>query len=213
MVAGRDLTWNDIYGRAKVVIISDNFAREAWGSPAAALGGRISAPSPSGPPVWRDVIGIVEDVHEDALHQAAPTTVYWPILMDSFAGQPLFGMRAINLVIRSDRAGSEVLLSGVRSAVRSVSSSMPVFLTRTMKELYDESLARTSFALVMLGIAGAMALALGVIGIYGVIAYVVSQRSREIGIRLALGARPAELAGMFVRQGMALTAVGAAAGL
>ena len=93
-----------------MVIISENFAREVWGSPAAALGGRISAPSPSGPPVWREVVGVVEDVHEDALHQTAPTTVYWPVLMDSFAGQRLFGMRAINLVIRSDQAGSEGLL-------------------------------------------------------------------------------------------------------
>ena len=90
---------------------------------------------------------------------------------------------------------------------------MPVFLVRTMKDLYDESMARTSFALVMLGIAAAMALVLGVIGIYGVIAYVVAQRSREIGIRLALGAAPAELMRMFVRQGLVLTAVGAAVGL
>jgi ABC-type antimicrobial peptide transport system permease subunit len=90
---------------------------------------------------------------------------------------------------------------------------MPVFLVRTMKDLYDESLARTSFALVMLGIAAAMALALGVIGIYGVIAYVVAQRSREIGIRLALGAAPTQLKRMFVRQGLTLTAVGAGVGL
>ena len=122
-------------------------------------------------------------------------------------------MRAVNLVIRSDQAGRESLLGGVRNAVSSVNPSMPVFLVRTMKDLYDESMARTSFALVMLGIAAAMALALGVIGIYGVIAYVVAQRSREIGIRLALGAAPAELMRMFVRQGLVLTAVGAAVGL
>ena len=90
---------------------------------------------------------------------------------------------------------------------------MPVFLVRTMRDLYDQSIARTSFALVMLGIAAAMALVLGVIGIYGVIAYVVAQRSREIGIRLALGAMPAALVRMFVRQGLALTAIGAALGL
>ncbi len=214
MIAGRDITWNDIYARAKVAIISDNFAQESWGSPAAALGGRVREQAPGdGPPVWREVIGVVEAVHEDALDQPAPTAVYWPTLMDNFGGQRLFTMRAVNLVIRSEEAGTAGLLSGVQNAVSSVNPNMPVFLVRTMKDLYDQSVARTSFALVMLGIAAVMALSLGVIGIYGVIAYVVSQRSREIGIRLALGAKPAELQRMFVRQGLALTAVGAAAGL
>jgi hypothetical protein len=211
MIAGRDITWNDIYGRAKVAIVSENFAREVWGSPAAALGQRIRE-SPQAP-AWRDIIGIVENVHEDAVHQPAPAMAYWPVMMEHFNGAPLFVMRPVNLVIRSEQAGRESLLGGIRSAVSSVNPTMPVFLVRTMKDLYDASLARTSFALVMLGIAAAMALVLGVIGIYGVIAYVVAQRSREIGIRLALGAAPAGLMRMFVRQGLALTAVGAAVGL
>src|SRR6185369_15721194 len=109
--------------------------------------------------------------------------------------------------------GSESLMSGVRNAVWSVNPSMPVFLVRTMKDLYDQSMARTSFALIMLAIAATMALALGVIGIYGVIAYVVAQRSREIGIRLALGAAPTQLKLMFLRQGLLLTGGGAAVGL
>jgi putative ABC transport system permease protein len=139
--------------------------------------------------------------------------VYWPTMMEHFGGAALFVMRPINLVIRSEQGGRESLLGGVRSAVSSVNPNMPVFLVRTMKDLYDESLARTSFALVMLGIAAAMALVLGIIGIYGVMAYVVAQRSREIGIRLALGAAPAGLMRMFVRQGLTLTAIGAAVGL
>jgi predicted permease len=211
MIAGRDITWNDIYGRAKVAIVSENFAREIWGSPGAALGQRIRE-SPEAP-VWREIIGIVENVHEDAVHQPAPAMAYWPVMMENFSGDGLFITRPVNLIIRSDQAGRESLHGGVRNAVSSVNSSMPVFLVRTMKDLYDESLARTSFALVMLGIAAAMALVLGVIGIYGVIAYVVAQRSREIGIRLALGAAPAALMRMFVGQGLALTAVGAGVGL
>jgi ABC-type antimicrobial peptide transport system permease subunit len=138
--------------------------------------------------------------------------VYWPVMMENFGG-PLFVMRPINLVIRTDEAGRESLLDGIRSAVWSLNPSMPVFLVRTMKDLYDESMARTSFALVMLGIAAAMALVLGIIGIYGVIAYIVAQRSREIGIRLALGASPSELKQMFVRQGLVLASVGAGVGL
>ena len=213
IIAGRDVTWNDIYGRARVAIVSRSFAREEWGSPMAALGQHITQPARAGAPVWRAIIGVVEDVHEDALHQAAPPMVYWPIMMDNFVGASLFSTRAINLVIRSEQAGQESLLGAVRHAVSSVNSSMPVFLVRTTKDLYDGSMARTSFALVMLAIAAAMALVLGVIGIYGVIAYVVAQRSREIGIRLVLGATPSELMRMFVGQGLGLTAVGAAVGL
>ena len=210
MVAGRDLTWNDIYGRARVAIISENFAREVWGSPAAALGEHVrEAPGA----VWGEIVGVVQDVHEDAVHQPAPPFVYWPVLMENFSGSPLAVTRAINLVIRSDEAGRESLIRGVRSAVWSVNPNMPVFLVRTTKDLYDESMSRTSFALVMLGVAAAMALVLGVIGIYGVIAYVVAQRTREIGIRLALGAAPADLKRMFVRQGLVLAAAGAGVGL
>ena len=101
----------------------------------------------------------------------------------------------------------------VRQAIWSVNRDMPVFLVRTMQELYDESLATTSFALVMLAIAAAIALGLGVVGIYGVIAYVVSQRTREIGLRLALGAEPTKLTRIFVMRGLALTAVGLVAGI
>jgi ABC-type antimicrobial peptide transport system permease subunit len=115
--------------------------------------------------------------------------------------------------VRSDRAGTGALLDQVRQAVWSVNASLPVASVQTMQDIYDKSLARTSFTLVMLGIAGAMALVLGIIGIYGVIAYSVSQRRREIGIRLALGAEPSELKRMFIRHGVTLAAVGVAIGL
>jgi putative ABC transport system permease protein len=213
MIAGRDITWNDTYGRTPVAIVSENFAREVWGSPAAALGRHVRDTPPASAGVWREIVGVVQDVHEDALHEAAPAFVYWPVLMENFAGIPVYITRPINLVIRSDEAGQEGLLNAVRRAVWSVNPSMPVFLVRTMKDLYDQSMARTSFALIMLAIAAAMALVLGVIGIYGVIAYVVGQRSREIGIRLALGAAPVQLKRMFVRQGLVLAAVGAGVGL
>ena len=214
VIAGRDITWNDLYRRMRVAIISENFAREVWGSASAALGQRIREPAPgTAPPVWREIVAVVQDVHEDGLHQPAPTMVYFPVLMDNFGGQQLVGTRAINLVIQSDEAGTQNLLTGVRSAVWSSNPTMPVFLVRTMKDLYDESLARTSFALVMLGIAGAMALGLGLIGIYGVLSYVVSRRAREIGLRLALGAEPAALKRMFVRYGLSLTGIGIAIGL
>lgn len=214
VIAGRDVTWNDMYRRMRVAVISENFAREVWGSASAALGQRIREPAPgTAPPVWREIVGVVQDVHEDALHQPSPTMVYFPVFMDNFGGQALTGTRAINLVIRSEQAGTEGLLSGVRNAVWSVNANMPVFLVFTMKDLYDDSMARTSFAMVMLAISGAMALGLGLIGIYGVISYVVSRRAREIGLRLALGAEPAALKRMFVKYGLMLTGIGIAIGL
>ena len=214
MIAGRDLTWTEIERNIKVVVIGENLARELWNEPSAAIGKRIREPAPgNGPPVWREVIGVAEDVYENGPHQKAPSLVYWPIMMDNFYGTPMYGTRAIAYVVRSERAGTESLLGDVRQAVWSVNSNLPVFLVSTMKELYDRSLAQTSFTLVMLAIAGLMALVLGLIGIYGVIAYTVSQRTREIGIRIALGADQRELKRMFVRRGLVLAGIGVVIGL
>jgi ABC-type antimicrobial peptide transport system permease subunit len=163
---------------------------------------------------WREVIGVVEDVRENGVHQKSPEIVYWPSIgAHVFGPPPLNAIRTVTFVVRSDRAGTESFLNQVRQAVWSVNASLPVASVRTMQEVYGESLARTSFTLVMLAIAGVMALVLGVIGLYGVISYAVSQRRREIGIRLALGAEPNELRTMFVLQGLTLAGVGVALGL
>ena len=122
-------------------------------------------------------------------------------MMDDFWGDPVFVTRGGVFVVRSSRAATESFLTEARQAIWSVNANLPVFLVRTLKDYYDQSMARTSFTLVMLAIAGGMALVLGIVGIYGVIAYAVSQRTREIGIRMALGARAWELQRMFVRQG------------
>ena len=155
------------------------------------------------------------DVHDDGAHQRPPATVYsgrrdctrssWAFRISSRAGSAF--------AIRSERAGTESLLNQVREAVWSVNANLPLAQVRTLDEVYDQSMARTSFTLVMLAIAGAMALLLGVFGIYGVISYAVSQRRREIGIRLALGAQPREIRRLFVRRGLVLAGIGVAIGL
>jgi predicted permease len=212
MIAGRDLTWTEVHGMRPVVILSENLARELWGSPGAAIGKRVRE-SPGMP--WSEVIGVVQDVSENGVQEKAPEIVYWPPMVVGFFGpapRPT-AIRTVTFAVRSDRTGSQSFLSEIRQAVWSVNASLPAASLETMRDIYDQSLARTSFTLVMLGIAGAMALVLGIIGIYGVIAYSVSQRRREIGIRLALGAQPRELKKMFVGHGLRLTGLGLAIGL
>jgi predicted permease len=211
ILAGRDFAWADLYNQHPVVILSDNLARELWGSPSAAIGKRVRE-FPSMP--WHEVIGVVEDTRENGIQDAPPAIVYWPPLMPHLYGSPtLESVREVTFAIRSQHAGTAALIQQVEQAVWSVESNLPVASPRTMQDIYDRSLSRTSFTLVMLIIAGAMALVLGVIGIYGVISYTVSQRTREIGIRLALGAQHQELKTMFVRSGLSLAAIGAVIGL
>ena len=205
LLMGRELTWTEVYNRGRVVLISENLARELWGSPAAAVGRHIRELNTD---PWSEVVGVVQNVHEKGLDQKAPETVYWPL------DNPFIGvMRTATFVIRSDRAGTESLLNEVRQAVWSVNANLPVASPRTMQAIYDESLAGTSFTLVMLEIAGSMALLLGIIGIYGVISYAVSQRRREMGIRLALGAEAGELRDMFVRNALVLAGIGVTIGM
>jgi predicted permease len=212
LVARRDFTWTDLYDLRDVAIVSENLAREFWGSRAAALGKRIRQYYGGARDPWREIVGVARDVHDDGAHQQPPPTVYWPA---GFARGALRGYapRRVSVAIRTERAGTEGLLNQLHEAVWSVNSSLPLAQVRTLDSLYSQSMAQTSFTLVMLAIAGAMALLLGMCGIYGVIAYAVSQRRREIGIRLALGAQTREILAMFVRRGVILATVGVAIGL
>jgi ABC-type antimicrobial peptide transport system permease subunit len=139
--------------------------------------------------------------------------VYWPIVLDRFEGGKQTLHRGVAFVMRTPRAGSQTFMKEVQQQVWSVDADVPLANPSTLGELYTKSMARTSFTLVMLCIAGSMALLLGIVGIYGVISYSVSQRTREIGIRMALGAQRNTLTALFVRQGLWLTGIGIACGL
>ncbi|MGA8741624.1 MAG: ABC transporter permease [Terracidiphilus sp.] len=210
LIAGRDLTWAETYQKRPVALVSENLAREYWGEPANALGKRIRVGNTDD---WREIIGVAKNVYYDGVSQKAPTTVYWPVYMAKFEGEPETVRGAVSFVIRSPRAGSSAFMSQVQQAVWSINGDLPLADPATVGELYTKSMARTSFTLIMLCVAGGMALLLGIVGIYGVISYAVSQRTREIGIRMALGAQRDALTGMFVRQGLILAAIGAAFGV
>ncbi len=211
LIAGRDFTWTDLYDKRRVAIVSQNLAREMWGSPSAALGKRIRSGYNNDP--WREIVGVAADVYDLGPQVKPPAFAYWPAMKDHFGDDAVSVTRFGAFVVRTKRAATESFLTEARRAIWSVDASLPVFRVRTLKNLYDESMARTSFTLVMLAIAGGMALLLGIVGIYGVIAYAVSQRTREIGIRVALGAQGSGLRRMFVREGLLLAGIGASLGM
>jgi predicted permease len=210
ILAGREITWDDTYNKVPVAMISENMAREWWGSAQAALGKKIRVASIDD---WREIVGVVEDVHYDGVDKPAPTTVYWPVLLSNFEASKVDVRRGVTFAVRSSRAGSQEFFREIEQTVWSINANNPLANPQTMDEMYRKSMARTSFTLFLLSAAGAMALLLGIIGIYGVISYTIAQRAREIGIRMALGAQRNELTGLFLRQGLALTIAGAAVGL
>ncbi|UCC73878.1 MAG: ABC transporter permease, partial [Gemmatimonadota bacterium] len=215
LLLGRTLTWQDVRQRAPAVLVSESLAREYWGSAQAALGQRVSVRSE--PPRWYEVVGVVADVREDGLGQDPPLMVYWPqVTLAFWEGDPpdqVRTWRGMGYAIRSDRIGTVGFLDEVRAAVWEINPNLPVRGLQSLEDLMGQSIARTSFTLALLGVAAGVALLLGVIGVYGVISYAVSQRSREMGLRMAMGAQAGQVKRMVVRQGLILAAVGVAIGL
>ena len=172
MIVGRDLTWADVYQYRPVAVLSENVARELWDEPSLALGKRVRE-MPNAP--WREVIGVVADVHDDGVHQKPPPIVYWPIAMKEFWSNRTNIQRSTTFAIRSQRAGSESFVEEIRQVVRTANPTIPLEQVRTLADVYDRSLERTSFTLLIMLIAAGMALLLGIVGIYGVISYAVTQ--------------------------------------
>jgi predicted permease len=213
IIAGRDFTWTDIYGGQSIAIVSNNLARQMFGTAQAAVGKRVREFYDKEAP-WREIVGVAGDVHDDGADRDAPETIYWPARpVERRYGTPFYQARRISVVVRTERAGTAAFLDDLQRAVSSIHPALPLADVQTLDALYGRSIARTAFTLVMLAIAGTMAGLLGLTGIYGVVSYAVSQRRREIGIRLALGAQRREIRRLFVRRGVILVGVGLAVGL
>ena len=209
LVEGRDFTWEDVHDRREVAVISDNLARELFGSARAAVGRRVR-PSPSGP--WREVVGVVGNEHDDGPTRPATPMVYWPFLQENYAPSRVTVERTLAYAIRSERSRDPGLLSDVQQAVWAVNPSLPLGRIETVADIYERSTAQTSFVLVILAVAAGVTVLLGTVGIYGVIAYVVIQRRREVGIRMALGAGPGEVQRLFLGRGLAVVGAGLGVG-
>jgi predicted permease len=210
LIAGRDFTPAEMQQHTPIAIISRGFATEYWGRPDLALGKRIRVGATDD---WREIVGVAGDTYDDGVSKEPVSMAYWPMIRAKFEGDALNAQRSATYALRTTRAGTDALMNEVRQAAWSIDSNMPLFWVHTLDDYYQRSMARTSFTLLLLGVAGSMALLLGVLGLYGVIAYSVSQRTREIGIRMALGAQPALLTNMFVRDGLRLAMLGVICGL
>ena len=200
LLAGRGFEWSDVFGGRPVVLVSENLARAQFGSAAAAVGQRVAFNQDG--PRW-EVVGVVKDVHHEGVGRDAPETVIRPVVASE----------AVAFVVRSARAGTSGFLGELRRAVWSVNPNLSLEAEQTLGTMYQHSMARTSMTLKLLSITGGVALLLGLIGIYGVVSYAISQRRREIGIRLALGAAHREVRRMFVRLALVLVGIGVAIGL
>ncbi len=199
LIAGRDFAWSDLVSPPRVAIISENMARENWGDPPDALSKRIRIGT-DGP--WSVIVGVAENVYDDGVDQPPPALVYFPGVR-----------RSVTFALRSSRAGTEGLLKEITGKIHAVDSSLPLANVRTLTDLNRLAMERRSFALVLLGIAAVMAVTLSIIGVYGVLAYAVVQRRKEISIRVAVGAEPRTIKALFLRQGLILTCLGGAIGL
>jgi len=195
------------------MVVARSFARHFWPN-GSAIGKRIKTGGPEAP--WSTIVGVVGDVHDEALTKPVDEVMYQPTigLMQPQPGVPdtVVAENTMTLTIRT--AGDPLaVFPVVRNEIWALDRNLPLVNVQSLSSVVNGAMARTTFTLLMIGAAAGVALLLGAIGIYGVISYMVSLRTREIGVRMALGARSDQVRRMVVRQGLVLAGIGAAIGL
>jgi predicted permease len=208
LLAGRTFGPEDATRPTLEAIVSRAFARRYWNG-ASPLGKRLR-PSIGG--AWYTIVGVVGDVHMASLDTPAEQFIYFPLVTPGDSAEPLVVPRVVAIVLRT--AGDPTRVAApLRAIVRRVDPAVPTYAEQPLTAVVSGAAARARFVLLMLGVASLVALAIGAVGLYGVLAYGVTLRRREIGVRIALGAGAADVSRMVARRGVLLASLGVAVGL
>jgi putative ABC transport system permease protein len=190
------------------VVVSRSLAERFWKGKSP-IGKRLTA-GMTAEPMWYTIAGVVGDVHDRGLEEKPAESIYFPMVR--LDPQEEWAPRSFFVVVKG-QVDPAALVAPVRGVIRELDPNLPLSRVGPMREMVARSMARTSFTMLLLVIAALVALLLGAVGIYGVISYVVGQRKREIGVRMALGAQKRDISRMVLREGLAVTLTGIAIGL